>query len=182
MKKQHDTPIRASALRTSVSIALVSISAIFLVDASDKEFQKNEQPLLAPNIPETLGSYPPTSMSLSANTTVTPSAAPTNTNRISVSTSTNFKGTLEGNPTTGVVRITDAHPAGIYVVAVRAFNGGAVNATQTFILHVTTPATCTPLNFAATNFGVGNRPFDAVVGDFNGDGKQDLAAANYDSK
>ncbi len=28
---------------------------------------------------------------------------------------------------------------------------------------------------------MGNRPFSVAVGDFNGDGVQDLAVANYDS-
>ena len=34
---------------------------------------------------------------------------------------------------------------------------------------------------AATNFGVGSNPISVAVGDFNGDGKQDLAVANYSS-
>jgi hypothetical protein len=34
---------------------------------------------------------------------------------------------------------------------------------------------------AATNFGVGTSPISVVAGDFNGDGKQDLAIANTDS-
>ena|SRR5205823_11718507 len=44
--------------------------------------------------PPTLGNYPDASIALSANTAVTPDAAPTNTTRISVSTSTNFIGTF----------------------------------------------------------------------------------------
>jgi len=32
----------------------------------------------------------------------------------------------------------------------------------------------------ATVLGVGSNPYSAVVGDFNGDGKQDLATANND--
>ena len=35
---------------------------------------------------------------------------------------------------------------------------------------------------AATNFAVGIDPLSVAVGDFNGDGKQDLAVANYDLK
>src|SRR5205814_9219320 len=88
-----------------------------------------------------LGNYPDTSILLSNNTTVTPDAAPTNTTSINVSTSTNFNGSLEGDPMTGVVRVTDAHPAGIYTVTVRAFNGGIQTATGTFALTVTTPPT-----------------------------------------
>src|SRR5438876_4631624 len=72
-----------------------------------------------------LGNYPDTSLPLSTNTTITPDAAPSNTTRINVSTSTNFKGKLEGYPATGVVRVTDAHPAGTYTVTVRAFDAGA---------------------------------------------------------
>ena len=62
--------------------------------------------------PPILDNYPNTSIPLSTDTTVTPDAAPTNTTSINVSTSTNFKGKLEGDPATGVVRVTDAHPAG----------------------------------------------------------------------
>ena len=37
-------------------------------------------------------------------------------------------------------------------------------------------------NFSApTNFAAGSSPFSVAVGDFNGDGKQDLAVANVDS-
>ena len=75
-------------------------------------------------VPPTLGNYPDTSIPLSTDTTVTPDAAPTNTTSINVSTSTDFKGKLEGDPATGVVRVTDAHPAGTYTVTVTAFNSG----------------------------------------------------------
>jgi hypothetical protein len=130
----------------------------------------------------TLGNYPDKSVPLSTDTTVTPDGPPTNTTSVKVSTSTNFNGKLEGNPTTGIVRVTDAHPAGSYIVTVRAFDGAGASATRTFTLTVTTPATCNPVNFAApTNFGVGTTPFSVAVGDFNGDGKQDLAAANNTS-
>jgi hypothetical protein len=44
--------------------------------------------------PPTLGNYPDTSIPLSADTTVTPDAAPTNITSINVSTSTNFNGAL----------------------------------------------------------------------------------------
>ncbi|HYF37985.1 MAG TPA: VCBS repeat-containing protein, partial [Prosthecobacter sp.] len=129
-----------------------------------------------------LGNYPDTSVPLSGDTTVAPSTAPTNTTSINVSTSTNFKGNLEADPNTGNVRVTNAHPAGTYTVTVRAFNGGnGPTLTKTFTLTVTTPPTCNPVSFvAAANFGVGTRPSQVVVGDFNGDGKQDLAVAEQD--
>ena len=129
--------------------------------------------------PQPLGNYPPASILLSTNTTVTPDAAPTNTTSISVATSTNFKGKLDANPVTGVVRVTDAHPAGTYTVTVRAFNGPSLNATKTFMLTVTTPATCNPVSFApAVNFAPGTGPLSVAVGDFDGDGNQDLAVAH----
>jgi hypothetical protein len=128
----------------------------------------------------TAGNYPNRSIPLSTDTTVTPDAAPTNTARITVSTSTNFKGKLEGYPATGVVRVTDAHPAGTYTVTVTAFDSGGATATKTFTLTVTTPATCAAVSFAAaTNLATGGQPYSVAVGDFNGDGKQDLATANF---
>src|SRR5438034_348997 len=130
----------------------------------------------------TAGNYPNRSIPLSTDTTVTPDAAPTNTTRITVSTSTNFKGKLEGYPATGVVRVTDAHPAGTYTVTVTAFNDGGPTTTKMFTLSVTTPATCIPVSFAAAaNYGAGTNPFSVAVGDFNGDGNQDLAVANSGS-
>src|SRR5262249_10878396 len=88
-------------------------------------------------------------------------------------------GTLVANPATGVVRVTDAHPAGTYLVSVRAFDANGVSAAKTFMLTVTTPLTCTPIAFPAPiNFGAGSSPNGVTVGDFNGDGKQDLAVAN----
>jgi Calx-beta domain/FG-GAP-like repeat len=131
----------------------------------------------------TLGNYPNTTVQLSANTTVTPDAVPTNTVSINVSTSTNFKGRLEGNPVTGVVRVTDSHPAGIYTVTVKGFDSGGVVTTRTFTLTVTTPpVTCNPVDFKApADFGAGTNPRSVAIGDFNGDGNQDLAIANQDS-
>ena len=169
MKTKPNNFARASALQITFSIALIFVSAILLAIAA----------VATP----TLGNYPDTSLALSTDTTVTPDAAPTNTTSINVSTSTDFKGTLAGDPTTGVVRVTDAHPAGTYTVTVTAFDSGGATATKTFTLTVTTPVTCTPVSFAAaTNFGVGAIPFSVAVGDFNGDGKQDLAVANGDSQ
>ncbi len=99
-----------------------------------------------------------------------------------MSTSTSFKGKLEGNPATGVVRVTDAHPAGTYTVTVRAFDTGGLSATKTFMLTVTTPVTCNPLTFVpVAPVAAGTGPGSAAVGDFNGDGKQDLVVTNFSS-
>ncbi len=130
----------------------------------------------------TLGNYPATTVTLSANTTVTPDAAPTNATSLNVSTSTNFKGILEANPATGVVRVTDAHPAGTYTVIVNAFNNSGGTASTTFNLTVMTVPTCDPLTFTgATHFVTGDHPSSIAVGDFNSDGVQDLVTVNSNS-
>ena len=117
MKKRLNDSARAMALLSSMSIALVSGFAILLAIAAPTNSkttpEQSPRPIQPASVPlPFLGNYPNTSIPLSTNTTVTPDAAPTNTTSINVSTSTNFKGKLEGNPTTGVVRVTDAHPAG----------------------------------------------------------------------
>src|SRR5436190_14406523 len=125
------------------------------------------------------GNYPNTSVALSGDTTVTPDA-PIGASSINVSTDTNFKGTFAANPLKGVVRVTDAHPAGTYTVTVKPNNG--VN--RTFLLTVQQGSACTGFSFLHApdvNGSSGGSPYFVAVGDFNNDGKQDLAAANFDS-
>jgi FG-GAP-like repeat len=75
--------------------------------------------------------------------------------------------------------VTNAHPAKTYTVTVKTFSSGGASTTKAFMLTVATPATCTPVHFAAaTNVPAGNGPYAFAVGDFNGDGKQDLAVTN----
>ncbi|HXI26238.1 MAG TPA: FG-GAP-like repeat-containing protein, partial [Pyrinomonadaceae bacterium] len=134
--------------------------------------------------PPDLNQYPNTSVALSSNTTVLPAPSPSpsnprNTTSLSVSTSTDFKGELEADPATGIVRVTNAHPAGTYPVTLTASNQGTSPFSRTFTLTVTTPATCTPVSFApASSYSVGLSPVAIAVGDFNRDGKQDLVTAN----
>jgi hypothetical protein len=65
-------------------------------------------------------------------------------------------------------------------VTLTSFDSGGLRTTQAFTLTVTTPAECSPVNFAtATSFAVGRGPHSVAVGDFNGDGKQDLVTANF---
>ncbi len=60
--------------------------------------------------------------------------------------------------------------------------GGQVTVVATSTTDPTIYATATivvsPINFAPTNYPVGNTPDDVVVADFNGDGKLDLAVAD----
>lgn len=130
----------------------------------------------------TLGNYPNSTVALSGEVTVTPDAAPTSAVSINVSTSTNFKGTFSADPTTGVVRVTDAHPAGTYTVTVTAFGGGA-STSKTFTLTVQSGTACAGVSFFtnAADSSVGSQPYSVAVGDFNNDGKQDIAVANEGS-
>jgi hypothetical protein len=172
--RRHNSVMKISLLRRAIFATLIAL----IIAAPTRAGSGSKPTVLTP----ILGNYPDTFLSLSTNTTVTPDAAPMNTTRITVSTSTNFNGRLEGYPTTGVVRVTDAHPAGTYTVTVEAFDSGGASETKTFMLTVTTPATCNPVRFAASNFVAGtNHPTSLAVGDFNGDGNQDLAVANYSS-
>ncbi len=133
-------------------------------------------------VPPTLGNYANTSVSLSSNATITPDAAPTNATSINVSSSTNFKGTLSAEPATGVVRVTNAHPAGTHTVTVRAFNG-SLSVTRNFTLTVQTGTACagTSTFTNAADSSVGSHPYSVAIGDFNNDSKQDIATANRDS-
>ena len=128
----------------------------------------------------TLGNYGNTPVSLSADATVTPDAAPTNVTSINVSTSTNFKGTFVASSTTGVVRVTNAHPAGTYPVTVRASGDGGLEVTRTFTLTVQVGTACTgvPAFTHSADVAIGPSSREVAIGDFNNDGKQDLAVAN----
>jgi hypothetical protein len=130
--------------------------------------------------PTPLGNYPNTTVDIGANTTVTPDAAPTNIVRVNVSTSTGFYGTLVANPSTGVVRVTDAQPAGTYPITVKTFDNMGGTFTRTFNLIVQNPAVscATPSFSPAANVAAGDDACSVAVGDFNGDGNQDLAIAN----
>jgi hypothetical protein len=171
------TRSRGSALQIAFPIGLIFAFAILLAIAEPTN--PNETFGQSPVGGPTLGNYPNTSLPLSTDTTVTPDADPILTSGISVSTSTDFNGTLEGDPRTGVVRVTNARPAGTYKVRVTAFGSGGATVTKKFRLRVTTPVTCNPVGFAAAaSFSTGDYALAVAVGDFNGDGKQDLATAN----
>ena len=130
--------------------------------------------------PPTLGNYDATNIvTAGGNTSVTPSEVPTGASSITAFTTTNFKGTLTVNPSNGVVQITDAHPEGTYVVTV----GAGFGVTKTFTLIVGNTL-CSQGQFYAPStpeIGLGSNPVSVAIGDFNGDGKQDIALANYGS-
>jgi CSLREA domain-containing protein len=129
----------------------------------------------------TLGNYAMTTLNLGAQATITPSAAPTNTTSIVAKASSGFNGTFFANPTTGVVKVINAHPAGTFTVTVTACGAGG-STTKTFTLTVQSGTACatTPIFTSAPNLSVGS-PYGPSVGDFNNDGNQDLAIANNSS-
>lgn len=184
----RDTAVESSGLSKKRSASdriqgvvpyLFSMGLSSLADAIYK-------PLVSALIP-TLGNYPNVTVITGGNTTVTPDALPVNAARITAVTSTNFKGTLTVNPITGVVTVTNAHVAGTYTVMVTAFDSDGLTATKSFVLTVNNPANCLPADFnfrqpLGSPVGAGNVPYAVVVGDFNNDGKQDLAVANLISK
>ena len=88
--KKHVLPIAILAMSIlPAKAALTDIKKAFRQNPLNFQVERH---VLTP----TLGNYPDTSLPLSTDTTVTPDAAPTNTTHINVSTSTDFKGRLEG--------------------------------------------------------------------------------------
>jgi uncharacterized repeat protein (TIGR02543 family) len=134
----------------------------------------------AESIAPTLGNYSgPSIATAGGNATISPDAAPTGGVSVTINTTTDFKGLLTVDQSTGVVSITNAHPAGSYEVTVDAGFG----ITQTFTLTVGNTL-CSQGQFyapAIPEVAVGTNPYSVAVGDFNGDGKQDIATVNEGS-
>ncbi|HJQ26738.1 MAG TPA: FG-GAP-like repeat-containing protein [Blastocatellia bacterium] len=127
----------------------------------------------------TLGDYPNTTVQAGASTTVIPDAAPVGAARATAIASPGFQGSLAVDPATGVVAVMNAGPTGTHTVTVTAFSGGGMSAATSFTLTVSNPPFCTCLNFTSiANVSVGSGPIAMAFGDFNGDGKLDLATAN----
>ncbi|CAN5458737.1 hypothetical protein BH10BAC3_BH10BAC3_29720 [soil metagenome] len=116
---------------------------------------------------QTLGTYPDATVTSGQNTTISPSVAPANLSGIVAYANTNFTGLLTVNLTSGVVTVTDAKQAGMYLVTVKAFNGAAAT-TTTFTLTVTNPDCSLGLFSAAPDASVGTNPYGVAIGDFNG--------------
>ncbi len=134
-------------------------------------------PLVLASDAQTLGNYPNATVVSGQNTTVTPGAAPTNTTSVVAYTNTNFTGIFSVNPSTGVITITNAKQAGSFPVIVKAFGPSPI--TSTFTLTVTNPVCSQGLFLEPKSVSVGTNPYCVAVGDFNRDGKQDIATANY---
>jgi uncharacterized protein (TIGR03437 family) len=111
------------------------------------------------NAPPVLGSYPTgTNLGVGANATAPTSAAPADNGAVasvSVSASAGFGGSLSVEAATGVVTITNARPAGEYVITVTATDNCGLAATTTFPLLVTKNATTVALSASPGPYLVG---------------------------
>ncbi len=129
-----------------------------------------------------LGNYPNSMVGLSGNTTVTPSVPLIYAEQAYAWTSPSFQGQLAVDPATGNVNITNARPAGTYTVNVRAQNGASYDSTS-FTLTVMADECINTSWFVNTaNVDVGSNPQNLAVGDFNGDGKQDIVTGNVNDR
>lgn len=164
--------LRRFSLSSAVAIALLCMA---MTGGQTVHASMETQPTPIP----TLGNYPNKTVTVSGNTTVMPDAPPFNAVSINVSTNSNFKGSLVGNGTTGVVRVTNAHPAGTYPVTVKASNANGITI-KTFTLTVVRGAECNlTVQFTnAADVSTGDAPQSVAIGDFNNDGNQDLVVAN----
>lgn len=128
-----------------------------------------------------LGTYTNNTLTAGQNINFTPTAAPINATSLVANTNTNFTGILLANPITGVVTVTNAKPAGVYNITLKATSSnGCTTTTSSFLLTITNPV-CgqslfvikPPINTTSSLSGYST----VAVGDFNGDGKQDIASA-----
>lgn len=92
------------------------------------------------NTAPTLGTYGNALINLNASTTLTPTAAPSDTGSVASVTAAapGFTGSFSVNPGTGVVTITNAAPGGTYTVTVTATDNCGLTSTRTFQLTVNT--------------------------------------------
>jgi Tol biopolymer transport system component len=90
---------------------------------------------------------------------------------------TNAQGNYSfGNQTPGANYVVQ--PLGSFTPSSRTFNNLTTNAVSDFKTLPGIPPQCNTPSFSKTDFGAGNTPFATVSGDFNGDGKVDIAASN----
>ncbi len=121
------------------------------------------------------GTYSTATVNLSGNSAVVPVTPPSGAIRMTATGNTTFKGTLVADPVTGIVRVTNAHPAGTHQIKVTNFGIGTSSST-TFNLTVNSVPVCSEVTFApaVTYQGTGLTQTAVRVADLNNDGIQDL--------
>jgi hypothetical protein len=170
-EKDHPIPVDQHAYGTR------TVNGIYV--SGDKIYVASNRNLYFCSAP-TLGAYPAATLISGQNTSITPTAVPTNSTSIVAYSSANFSGTFTVNPTTGVINVTNAKQASNYPITVKAFQGTS-STTSNFILTVTNPSVSQGNFTGSTEVVVGTNPRSVAIGDFNGDGKQDIATANFGS-
>ncbi|MFN7930341.1 MAG: VCBS repeat-containing protein, partial [Blastocatellia bacterium] len=132
-----------------------------------------------------VGAYPTsTALARNGSTTITPAASvqDNGTTIVAVSAPT-FTGNVSVNAL-GVVAVNQAGPAGSHSFAVTITDNCGATTKREFTVVVTdaTGGGCdTPVFNEAENFNANQNPYGLTSGDFNGDGKPDLATTNiYD--
>ncbi len=121
-----------------------------------------------------LGNYPDTNVLENGNFVLWSDSFPAGISRLIATASSDFTGVLSADPLTGAITVTNAMPIGVYQISVWA-NGSLV---RTFSLTVD-KVPCNPAAFTnASSVSAGTSPFAIATGDFNNDGKQDIATAS----
>jgi hypothetical protein len=125
-------------------------------------------------------------------TSISPSSGATAGGTVVTITGSNFVigaatikfGAIAGTSATcsSTTQCTATSPAGIGTVSVRVTNSSGTSAdTAADDFTYTAAASACTVFSPATNFTVGSNPQGVAIGDFNGDGKSDLAVANISS-
>lgn len=131
-----------------------------------------------------LGNYTNTSVNTAGSLIIQPSAAPLNVGRATATTSTSFKGMITVDPATGAVRVTNAYPAGNYMVTLHGYDPtGAASTSKTFVLNVSPSCGCSGGNFflpkaPSSSVFVGTSAEQSILRDLNGDGKDDIVTGS----
>jgi hypothetical protein len=132
-----------------------------------------------------LGEYPVTTVYAGGNAVINPIAAPVGVVKTVATVSPSFKGVLTVDPANGVLRVTNAQPAGSFVITVRGFNAAGSPSQPKFLTLNVLRQGCS--NFAASNFNTAaGSPFATTgfpntptIFDFNNDGAQDIFTASF---
>lgn len=127
---------------------------------------------------QSLGHYPTSTITAGGNISISPNTAPSNTTAMQVFASAGFTGVVTAKAATGAVTVVNAKPVGTYAITVIAFNSSGVSTSKTFSLTVSKPRCSTGEFGSASMLNTGSQQIAVAIGDFNRDGKQDIAAAH----